>query len=104
MNHRVIEMPSSVTVRSVAALRATFVEAFDTPGDVDLDCAAITEVDLSFVQLLESARRHCADAGRALRLTQPAQGAVAALLERAGFATDPDPASLDFWFHGAPAQ
>jgi hypothetical protein len=75
---------------------------------VTLDLSGVVDADLSFVQLVQAARAHVAggsgsggDAG-ALRLAAPAQGAVAALLVRAGFAADP--ADIDFWFHGALPQ
>lgn len=100
MSSFVINVPGSVTVRSVAEFGGQLSTAFDSHADVMLDLAALAELDLSFVQLVHAARSHRDNAGGTLRLAGPANEAVAALLGRAGFLTDPDPADVDFWFHG----
>jgi anti-anti-sigma regulatory factor len=100
MSSCVVEVPPSVTVRSVAGFKEQLSTAFDTDGEIVLDLAALAELDLSFVQLVQSARLDLAGNARAIRLAQPAGEAVAALLERAGFLTDPDSADVEFWFHG----
>lgn len=96
----VVEIPSAVTVRSITDFAAHLTEAVDSHAEVALDPAALTEVDLSFVQLVLAARAHAARKGGSVRLTRPAAAPLAALLERAGFLADPDPADLDFWFQG----
>ena len=96
----VIETPESVTVRSIVDFSARLTEALAAHADIELDVDALGEVDLSFVQLMLAARADAAQRGGTVRLARPAGPAVAALLERAGFLTDPDPADLDFWFHG----
>ncbi len=100
MGNRVVEVPHSVTVRSVAGFKEQLSAAFDADGEIVLDLAALSELDLSFVQLVQSARIDLTRNNRAVRLAQPTGDAVAALLGRAGFLTDPDPADVDFWFHG----
>jgi hypothetical protein len=99
MTH-VVELPESLTVRSIADFATRLAEIMDSDAAVELDAGRLGEVDLSFVQLMLAARAHAAQRGGALRLASPAGPAIAALLERAGFLTDPDPADLDFWFHG----
>jgi hypothetical protein len=100
MGSHVIAVPKSVTVRTADDFKTSLIDFFAEGGDVVLDLAATSEVDLSFVQIVEAARVHLAGDGRQLRLARSADGAVAALLGRAGFLTDPDPAAADFWFHG----
>lgn len=100
MSSFVIDVPSSVTVRSVADFNGQLSTAFESHADVVLDLAALKELDLSFVQLIHAARSHRDNAGGTLRLAKPANEAVTALLGRAGFLTQPDPADVDFWFHG----
>lgn len=114
----VMLVPGVVTVRTVSGFWAELCGACAAGGDVTLDLSDVAEADLSFVQLVQAARAHvaggnggsAAHAGAnsatagtgALRLAAPAQGPVAALLVRAGFAADP--ADIDFWFHGALPQ
>jgi hypothetical protein len=96
----VIEVPSSVTVRSVAEFGSRLCSLLEANDEIVLDLAALSDMDLSFVQLVQSARSYGAHEGKAIRLARPADGAVAALLQRAGFLTDPAPADMDFWFDG----
>ncbi|MDF0546717.1 STAS domain-containing protein [Sphingobium sp. H39-3-25] len=102
-------VPGAVTVRTVSGFWSELCGVCAAGRDVVLDLSGLEEADLSFVQLVQAARAHVAGAGvgdaggsGALRLAAPAQGAVAALLARAGFAADP--ADIDFWFHGALPQ
>ena len=76
--------------------------AFAADPSLTLDISGVAEADLSFVQLIEAARRQTPD--HSLTLDRPANAVVAALLQRAGFLTAPTPADIDFWFHGALPQ
>lgn len=81
-------------------LRATLA---DHPT-VEVDCEAVTEFDLSFVQLLLSAKRSADKTGRSFGLTSPATGQLRAVLERAGFlAAAPNELNDNaaFWSKGA---
>jgi hypothetical protein len=97
MSTSVIEVPNSVTVRSVADFGRYLSSALAEHDEIVLDTDAVAELDLSFVQLVQAAR---VEDGKTIRLARPANTAVAALLERAGFLTDPSDADVDFWFHG----
>jgi len=101
---QVIEVPSSVTVRSAGEFAGRLLGAVQSGGDIDIDLSALTEVDLSFVQLILAARAHLDQEGARLALAQPAGPALAALLDRAGFLGDPQPADIEFWFHGERPQ
>ena len=97
---QVIAVPNSITVRSAHVFKQAIIAGYEAEQDADLDLSALSEVDLAFVEIVYAARDQWARAGRDLRLTQPAGGAVAALLERAGFLTDLTPSDIEFWFHG----
>lgn len=97
MSTSLIEVPSSVTVRSVAEFGRHLTSTLVEHDEIVLDMDAVDEIDLSFVQLVQAAR---GDAGKTVRLARPANEAVTALLRRAGFLTDPSDADVDFWFHG----
>jgi hypothetical protein len=97
MSTSVLEVPNSVTVRSVADFHQHLSATLAGHDEIVLDMDAVVELDLSFVQLVQAAR---AEEGKTVRLARPANEAVTALLRRAGFLTDPADADTHFWFHG----
>jgi len=100
VNNNLISFVDDVTVSNIikayeeleAALRQ------DAPLVVDID--GVEEIDLTFVQLLEAARRKAARTGRDLSLRHPAGGAVLEVLRRGGFLDDETSASAQFWLQG----
>jgi anti-anti-sigma regulatory factor len=99
-----VEVAPSITVRSAGVFRQALLDGLEADDQIDLDLAEVTDVDLSFIQMLHAARETARRSGKAVRLCQPASGAVVALLDRAGFLTAPTPDDLDFWFHGERPQ
>lgn len=87
----VLEGP--LTVRTIASIRDSLLDAMASHDAVELDCAAAVSVDLSFVQLLLAARRSARQGGKQLRLAAPAEGVLRAALEQGAFlppgGTDP---------------
>jgi uncharacterized protein len=67
-----------------ARLRAALL----APGPIAIDCMAVTAADLSFLQILISARRTAVAAGRELSVTALAEGPLYAALRRAGISVE----------------
>ncbi|CAN5537563.1 hypothetical protein BH10PSE4_BH10PSE4_33530 [soil metagenome] len=65
---------------------------------VDID--GVTEIDLTFIQLIESARRKVAATGLELTLRHPAGGVVFEGLRRGGFLDDDTSDRARFWLQG----
>lgn len=65
-----------------ADLRALLFET--KPAALQLDCSAVGDCDLSFIQLLLSVRTTGKASGIPVSLSAPAQGALALTLDRAG--------------------
>ena len=86
------------TVRTVGALRQTLLEVIAPGTRAVLDISGVTEADLAFVQVMESARRHASATGCELSLAGPAPLPVREVLDCAGFAAADHP----FWNQGAP--
>jgi hypothetical protein len=76
-------------------LRERLLEAFSGPTTVRAHVAADATVDLTFVQLLESARRTAREADVAFALAEPAGGQLRETLERGGFLAAAD--DKTFW-------
>lgn len=68
---------------------------------VTVDVEDLTETDLTFVQLLESARRKAGENGARLSLNKPAAGALLEVLRRGGFLDDDTSYRAQFWLQGA---
>lgn len=83
------------TVRTIADTHHAFVEFYaDAPGVV-FDPSAVTEADLSLVQLIVSARRTAARDGKRVCISGPLPDALRDVLVRGGFLNSPDQAL--FW-------
>lgn len=97
-------VPEIATISNIAVIREIIVSTITHNEDATIDVSSLSEVDLTFVQLIESARRAAADRGRTIRLRAPAQGALLQVLQRGGFLGPEDPERSDFWLKGTIAQ
>jgi ABC-type transporter Mla MlaB component len=88
-------LEGALTVRTIAGIRASLLDAMSSHDAVQVDCAAAASVDLSFIQLLLAARRSAQQAGKQLTLAAPADGALLAALEQGAFL--PPGAADPFW-------
>ncbi|MDG3439625.1 STAS domain-containing protein [Nitrospirillum amazonense] len=98
------------TLRNAEETHAALLSAMKAHAVLEIDCGALDEVDISFVQLLLAARKSARDAQRVLKLAQPVSGPLRDTLHRGGFlmtaelaAGVPAPADQttdsDFWLH-----
>ena len=100
----VVRFPKSVTISNISVAHDLIMSGMSGEGDVNVDLSSLGEVDLAFVQIIESARRAAEERGRTIRLLQPAQGALLQVLQRGGFLDPDDQARSDFWLQGTSAQ
>ena len=68
---------------------------------VIIDIKDLTDTDLNFIQLLESARRKASEIGVGFSLNQPATGPLLEVLRRGGFLDDETSDRATFWLQGA---
>ena len=80
-----LALDGSLTVRGIAAVRETVLEALAKHAAVEVDCSAADAIDLSLIQLLLAARRSAQAAGKSLSLATPADGKLRRALEQGGF-------------------
>ena len=98
------KIPASVTLRSSAEVRDALLAQLRPGQSLTLDCDALVEADLSFVQLVLALRKSADRLGMRVSLKEPASGALLQLLARSGFLTAPagDSEHDDlFWLKGA---
>jgi anti-anti-sigma regulatory factor len=91
-----VELTDSVDIRAIGEARQRMVDAFGRGAPIEIDLAGVSDVDLTGLQLIESARKTAAQRGLGIRLSAPAPGPVLETLRRGGFLTG-DAARLDFW-------
>jgi anti-anti-sigma regulatory factor len=88
----IVTLAGAQTIREAVPTHAALLEALRQPADVLLNCTDVTDIDLSFIQIILAARRTAGESGRRLGLTQPPGGALADALKRGGFLNESDPA------------
>ncbi|KRA67114.1 hypothetical protein ASD89_02530 [Caulobacter sp. Root656] len=90
-----------MSISNIGAARDDLDAALREDGPVFVDIAAVDETDLTFIQLIETARRKAAGTGRDFRLCHPAGGAVLEVLRRGGFLDDDETSERSkFWLQG----
>jgi len=100
---RVIAFDGPATIPHVAQAWTRLSTEVAAGGHLVVDVSEVTAADLSFVQLIESARAACVRQGAALRLAGPAAGALRDVLDRGGFLDPADAERLQFWTHAGVA-
>ncbi len=72
------------TIAQAEDLRIALLDGLQRSERVVLDCSLVSDVDVTFLQLVYAARRDAGSSGRRVTLAQPAQGGLAHALIRAG--------------------
>ncbi len=90
-----VVLDGAIGIRTIVALRGDLLAALADQSAVTIDCAAVESVDLSFIQLLLSARLSARGSDKQLLLASPAGGALREALEKGGFLGQP--ATEPFW-------
>ncbi|MFZ1109611.1 MAG: STAS domain-containing protein [Rhodomicrobium sp.] len=86
-----VDLGGPRTIRNAEETRSLLLEALRGPSPIRLDCSSVAEADLSFVQLLLSARKSGQATGKIATLAHSPRGAFLQAASRAGFSTAPDP-------------
>jgi MFS superfamily sulfate permease-like transporter len=94
-----ISFPDVLSIRNVSDLHTKISDVFRNNNEIIFEIPASAEADLSFVQLVESARRQAKTEGKSLRLSSPVGERVLKVLERAGLAETFTADDARFWLH-----
>jgi anti-anti-sigma regulatory factor len=82
----VVPLGGSLTIATVEATHARLREALGGASAIVIDCSQAREIDVTFLQLMVSAQRAAARAGKSVRLAAPPDGVLAEALRRCGMA------------------
>lgn len=97
--NQVMIFPDVVNIRNVAAVCGDILSFINKKSGVTIDLTECREIDISGIQMIESARILARTQGSELALSAPASGAVADVLHRSGLVAAFRPADAGFWFH-----
>jgi anti-anti-sigma regulatory factor len=90
-----LRLIGELTVRTITEAHQKLLSEFANTDALIIDAREVADVDLTFVQLIESARRSASKEGKRLAMAAPLPPALRDLLERGGFLSAGDSAS--FW-------
>ena len=94
-----ISLPDILNIRSISDIHQSMTLKLRDSKTLVLEVTADAEADLSFVQLVESARIEAKASGKTLRLSSPASGSVLKVLQRGGFIDAFTAEDAQFWLH-----
>jgi len=90
---KIVSVSGARSIREAAQTHADISAALQEPVDICLDCADVTQADVSFIQIILAAHRSAQASGKVLALSAAPEGALLSALQRGGFAqessTDP---------------
>lgn len=93
----VLNISGDLTIRGVAGLHNQLIEAIGGNSSVVAQISEDAAIDLTFIQLMEAARRAAAESGVDFTLAEPARGALREALQRGGFIGEADVGRRQFW-------
>ncbi|MCI3135427.1 STAS domain-containing protein [Phenylobacterium aquaticum] len=94
-----VELSTDLNIRSIPDAHAQLSEALKSGAPIVVTVPPEATVDLTFVQLMEAARRSNGDRGGQFSLSRPAEGGLLETLRRGGFLEAAD--SRRFWLMDA---
>jgi MFS superfamily sulfate permease-like transporter len=94
-----IKLDGHLTLRAASTHHAALLGALTSHKSVIIDFDDDVQIDLSFLQLIESARIYADTAGRTISIAKPASGQLHDLLDRSGFLQTMSPKDARFWLH-----
>lgn len=95
-----IKLSGDLTIRNITEVYQVMAHAISQGDAILLNIDDSSDVDISFVQMIEAARLSSARNGGDLTLSSPATGQLADTLERGGFLGRTGDAATSFWQSG----
>jgi anti-anti-sigma regulatory factor len=93
----IVKLSGVIDIRSIDNSFTKVKQAAADGASIEIDLTDVVDIDLTFLQLIESARRSAAQAGAEIRLSQPAEGIILDTLKRGGFLNDSADERARFW-------
>lgn len=94
-----ISFPDVLGIRNISDMHTNILNVFREKNEIVFEIPVGAEVDLSFVQLVESARRQAKAEGKSITLSSPVGERVLKVLERSGLLEAFTAEDAKFWLH-----
>jgi hypothetical protein len=104
VNTNTFSFPPNATLRTITGAHQDLLEFMERNDTTVVAFAPDSQIDISLLQLLEGARLYAGTAGKAIRLAEPANGALLDTLRRSGFLEGMSAADAKFWLHQGEIQ
>jgi len=91
----VVDVTGPANVQTIAEIHRKLLLGLQRSRAVELHVDSAADIDLTFVQLVESARRYAAAEGKTVALSASAEAGLREVLQRGGFVTTA--ADRAFW-------
>jgi anti-anti-sigma regulatory factor len=92
-------IPSKVNIRNIRDIHTELLTYVNTNDVVEIDLDGCDDIDISLLQLIESARKSALSGGKPISLSKPANETVQSTLKRAGLLDAFSSADTKFWLH-----
>jgi hypothetical protein len=103
MSVETYSFPQHLTIRTISDQHHHLKDKIDSCQTLAAEVPIDAEIDISFLQLMESARLYASSTGKMFGMLQPAEGTLLDALMRCGWLSADNAEIRRFWLHeGAP--
>jgi ABC-type transporter Mla MlaB component len=95
-----LQFSGAITIRDIDVVREQILLGLGQNDSLEVDCANVSEVDVSLSQLLLAAESSAAKAGKSLKVLRPYPEAIQQALTRGGFLDGTDASGDNIWTKG----
>lgn len=95
-----IDCSGDMTINRIEEIHGRLCAGLSAGGSMAVDCRAVAEADVSFIQLLIATRASALRRGTVFTLMQPLAEPLRSALERGGFTAGTGASDADFWTGG----
>jgi hypothetical protein len=94
-----VTLPDKLNIRNIINVYEMLHQNIKSGKSILISIPDGAEADLSFIQLIESARIQAKSSGTHVLMSKPAEGSVLSVLKRGGFSETFSPEDKKFWLH-----
>lgn len=92
-------IPAKVNIRNIKDIHSDFLTYVKNNNSIEINLDGCGDMDLSLIQLVESARKSAEAEAKSISLTKPANDIIQSTLRRAGLFDAFSGHDAKFWLH-----
>ena len=94
-----VTLPDKLNIKNIINVYEMLHQNIKSGQSILISIPDGADADLSFIQLIESARIQAKSSGTHVLMSKPAEGSVLSVLKRGGFSETFSPEDKKFWLH-----